>query len=435
MRWLFAILLLGIIVLIHEFGHFIAAKLNGVSVLEFQIGFGPRLVSVEKGGTKYSLKLLPFGGACMMKGEIPSGEEGETAPAEDSFPAQSLSKRAAILFAGPLFNFLLAFLCAVILISNAGYDPTTVTRVEEDSAAYTAGLRPGDVVRSVNGKRMVIGRDVENYFQFRTLQAYEPMTIVADREGGRVTIAYEADTEERYMLGITYFADDEEATLSSVLRGSACDEAGIQAGDVITEINGTKIGSGAELSAYMDSHQMDGSDLRIVFKRNGHSYETVASPAMTVYVTPGFSCYAPREKTSPLGVLRYSVSEVRFWIMTVFRSIGMLINGRAGVQDLSGPVGVVEIISDTYEDSVQYGAKVVLMNLLYLMILLSANLGVMNLLPLPALDGGRLVLLAAEGILGHKVNPRLEGAINFAGMALLMLLMAVVMFNDILRLF
>ncbi len=436
MRWVLAVLLLGIIVLIHELGHFIAAKLCGVAVLEFQIGFGPRLVSYEKGETRYSLKALPFGGACVMKGEIPS-EDGtiENAGDPDTFQMKSLGRRASILFAGPFANFLLAFLGAVVLISAAGYDPTTVTRVGEESNAYEAGLRTGDEILSINGKRMVIGRDVENYFSFRKLEANELMTLVIRRNGERQTIAYEADTQERYMLGIRYFSDNEEAALTDVEKGSASEEAGMRAGDVITALNGEPIASGAELSAYISEHELGTESLRVVFKRNGHSYETAVTPVMTVYVTPGFGCYAPREKTSAVGVLRYSVSEVRFWISTVIRSLGMLFGGKAGVQDLSGPVGVVEIISDAYEESAPQGAVVVMLNLLYLVVLLSANLGVMNLLPIPALDGGRLVLLAAEAVLGHKVNARVEGMLNFVSMALLMLLMAVVMFNDILRLF
>ena len=436
MRWVLAVLLLGIIVLIHELGHFIAAKLCGVAVLEFRIGFGPRLVSYEKGETRYSLKALPFGGACVMKGEIPDAEGNtETGGEPDVFQNKSLGRRASILFAGPFANFLLAFLCAVILVGVAGYDPTTVTRVAEESAAYEAGLRTGDEVLSINGKRMVIGRDVENYFMFRTLEAHEPMTIVIRRDGQKQTIAYEADTQERYMLGIRYFADEEEAVLSDVEKGSACDEAGMRAGDVITAVNGTPIATGAELSAYIAEHELGKESLRVVFDRNGRSYEAIVTPAMTVYVTPGFACYAPRQKTSPAGVLRYSLSEVRFWIGTVIRSLGMLFGGQAGVQDLSGPVGVVEIISDAYEESAPQGLLIVVLNMLYLVVLLSANLGVMNLLPIPALDGGRLVLLAAEALIGHKVNARVEGMLNFVSMALLMLLMAVVMFNDILRLF
>ena len=152
-------------------------------------------------------------------------------------------------------------------------------------------------------------------------------------------------------------------------------------------------------------------------------------------MSEGFLCYAAREKVSAPRTLRYSLTEIRFWIETVLQSLKMMFTGRIGVDELSGPVGVVNIVSETYEESKEEGALVVSMNMLYLLILLSANVGVMNLLPIPALDGGRLLFLIIEGLTGRKVNRKVEAGITFAGVLLLILLMVFVMYHDIARLF
>ena len=155
---------------------------------------------------------------------------------------------------------------------------------------------------------------------------------------------------------------------------------------------------------------------------------------MTKQIDSGFVYNIYREKTNFLGVLRYSVTEVRYWISTTVESLAMLIKGQFTVNDLSGPVGIIEVIGDSYEEAKTGGAVMVSMQMLYWAILLSANLGVMNLLPIPALDGGRLVFLLIEAVRKKRLNPNVEGMIHFAGFMLLMLLMVFVMFNDFRRL-
>ncbi len=433
MKWLIAILIFGIIILIHEYGHFLAAKMNGVEVTEFSIGFGPRLVSTVKNGTRYSLKALPFGGSCAMKGLLDDGETD--LHGEGSFLSKPVGSRMSIVLAGPFFNFLLAFFAAVILISVVGYDPTTVTYVDEEAPCAEAGLIPGDRILSINGSRCVIGGDVDAYFTFHPVSEGQELEVGIERNGEKKILSFPVRTEHRYMMGISYNADDSAAELSLVQTGSAAEEAGLFAGDVVRAVDGTAVGSGRELSEYMQENPPDGSAIRITVERNGRSVEAIVYPVMTAYATPGFASYAPREKVGAAGVLRYSLTEIRYWISVVIRSIGMLFNGQAGLRDLSGPVGVVNVISDTYEETKSEGALILAMNMLHLLILLSANIGVMNLLPIPALDGGRFLLLIAEGITGKPLNPKVETAITFAGTLLLILLMVFVLFQDVTRLF
>ena len=479
MKWLVAIIIFGLIILFHEFGHFIVAKLYGVKVEEFSIGFGPRLLSAVKNGTRYSLKLLPFGGSCAMKGmlgledeedENPEGEhkaykgykedkgyisfdqeysEDDNAnddvisvskyldddifntEDEDSFNSKSVGKRLAIIFAGPFFNLLLAFAAAVVLISVMGYDPSTVSAVDESSPAAEAGLEAGDVITSINGKKVDIGKDVSAYFMFNELQEDDIFDITVLRGDEKTELVFAPETTEKYMMGITYYGDTSKAELTGVTKGSPAEEAGLEAGDVITSINGEEISSGEELSKAISEMDLSSTSITLTYVRGVTERETTFTPIVMTSVSTGFSCNNARVKTSPTGVLKYSFVEIRFWIETVLESLKQLFTGQLGVRDLSGPVGTVNIISDAYEESAPYGALITSMNMLYILILLSANVGVMNLLPFPAIDGGRIVFLIIEGITGKKVPQKVEEIINFIGVTLLIILMVFVMYYDI----
>lgn len=336
-----ALLVFSVIILFHEFGHFLLAKLNKITVVEFSLGMGPRLLSFEAGGTRYSWKLLPFGGSCMMLGE--DGEEEE----EGSFGSKSVWARMSVIAAGPIFNFLLAFIMALFIVGNLGYDVPVLLNVTEGMPAANAGLQAGDRIVKMNGKRIHLYREVQNYSMFH--------------QGETVIFQYERDGELH------------EATVTPELTNGSY-----------------KYGIGGNINY--------------------------------------------RQKTNVLETLEYSAYEVYYWIDTTVSSLGLLFKGGVQLDDMSGPVGVVDAIGTTYQESRDEGAFYVWMNLLNIAILLSANLGVMNLLPIPALDGGRLIFLIVEAIRRRRVEPELEAKIHFAGLMLLMLLMVAVMFNDVKKL-
>lgn len=336
-----ALLVFSVIILFHEFGHFLLAKLNKITVVEFSLGMGPRLLSFEAGGTRYSWKLLPFGGSCMMLGE--DGEEEE----EGSFGSKSVWARMSVIAAGPIFNFLLAFIMALFIVGNLGYDVPVLLNVTEGMPAADAGLQAGDRIVKMNGKRIHLYREVQNYSMFH--------------QGETVIFQYERDGELH------------EATVTPELTNGSY-----------------KYGIGGNINY--------------------------------------------RQKTNVLETLEYSAYEVYYWIDTTVSSLGLLFKGGVQLDDMSGPVGVVDAIGTTYQESRDEGAFYVWMNLLNIAILLSANLGVMNLLPIPALDGGRLIFLIVEAIRRRRVEPELEAKIHFAGLMLPMLLMVVVMFNDVKKL-
>ncbi len=428
MKILIAILIFSVIIIFHELGHFLLAKRNGIKVTEFSLGMGPRLLSTQKGETRYSLKLFPIGGSCIMVGEDDDDDS------EGSFNKASVWARISVVAAGPIFNFILAFVFAMIITSVAGYDPARVLQVEENSPAAKAGLQEGDIITEFQGRNIVLGRDLDSYMMLHGLKD-EDITLTYKRDGEEKEVSFEAYSEEKYMLGFSYVpTPDSEPEITQVVLNGAMMEAGVQAGDIIREINGETIETSQEIQEYWEKNPLDGSEISLGIERDGEIQTLSLKPQMTKQVDTGFVYNLYREKTNFLGVLRYSASEVRYWISNTIESLMMLVKGQFSVNDLSGPVGIIDVIGDSYEEAKEEGTVMVWLQMLYWAILLSANLGVMNLLPIPALDGGRLVFLAVEAVRKKKLDPNIEGMVHFAGFVLLMLLMVFVMFNDFRRL-
>lgn len=428
MSILIAALMLGVVIIVHEFGHFILAKTNGIVVEEFSVGMGPRLLSTVKGGTRYSLKAIPFGGSCMMRGE--DGEE----TGEGTFNSKAVWRRISVIAAGPVFNFILAFFGAMIIISIIGYDPPQVLQVTEGSPEAEAGLREGDLITEFDGENIYLGRDLDTKLMLEGMPDRE-ITVKFERNGKEQAISYTPKKQFRYMLGFTYYETEEQPEISTLTMGGVLEKAGLQVGDYIYAINGQKISTGIELKKYFDEHPLGEESLTLTYLRDGLEYDVEVTPEATDYVERGFAYNLGRVKTGPLGVLKYSGLEVRYWIRTTLQSFKMLFTGKIGLDSLSGPVGVVNVIGDAYEESKSEGSLITWMTMLNLLIFISANLGVMNLLPLPALDGGRLVFLLIEAVRGKPVNREAEGMVHFAGLLLLMALLLFVTFRDIKNLF
>ncbi len=342
MSILVAILIFSFIIIFHELGHFIFAKAFDVRVNEFTLGLGPTIFSVQGKETKFCLNLLPFGGSCVMEGEEEESED------DRAFNKKALWKKALIVFGGPLFNFILAFLLSVIMIANVGYDSTVIDEVNKEYPAYEAGLQGGDEILSLNGFRV--------HFY-------------------------------------------------------------------------------SEISVYNYFHP--GKTLEIKYKRDGKTYSTTLTPKYDDeagrYLI-GITKYNERTKGNFIDVITHSFYEIRYQIYVALEGLKMLLTGKLNVSDMSGPVGIVKTIGDNYTEASAYGVFVTVMQMISIAILLSANLGVMNLIPIPALDGGRLLFYLVEAVTRKKISQRVEAGINFVGFALLMMLMIVVMISDIAKL-
>lgn len=429
MTILIAVLILSAVIFFHELGHFLMAKANHVVVTEFAFGLGPRLLSFKKGDTVYAWRLLPFGGFCSMLGE------DEEADAEGSFTKASVWRRIAIVAAGPVFNFILAFLISIIVISVVGSDPARVTEVPEGSPAAEAGLQAGDVILRYEGNGIANGRELASDIDMDGVPQ-DSVEITFRRDGKTHKISYEPEKVTQYLAGYTYTpGSDGPAEISSVMDGYPAKEAGLKEGDIITSVDGTTISSARELAEYWEAHPMDGSSITLTCSRDGQSFTASLTPVSSTSASLGFNFNLAREKMTPLGTLKYSVGEMNYWIHLTVKSVVSLVQGHFSIDDLSGPIGVVDAVDQVVDQTKSEGALIMGMSLLNMVILLSANLGVVNLLPLPALDGGRLIFLLIEAVRRKPVKRSVEGMIHFAGMMLLMVLMVYVAFNDVRRIF
>lgn len=427
MKIILALIIFSAIILIHELGHFLFAKRSGIVVTEFSLGMGPRILSTVKGGTRYSLKAFPFGGSCQMLGE----DTDEELPG--TFNTASVWGRISVVAAGPIFNFILAFLLSVIIVAFTGYAPATVAEVTEGSNAEAAGLQVGDVITEYDGYKIDLAQDLYVYTYLNEL-GDETIHLKVERDGEEIAINYDPDMYVRYLMGFNRESTD-SMTVASVITGLPLDQVGVQAGDEIITVNGVDVSTGEKYEAYIAEHPLGNEPIEVVFVRDGLEYDVTITPEE--YKTPltGFSYSANSVKAEGLEILKYGALEVKYMIRTTLLSLKELVTGSIGMNELSGPVGVVDAIGETYEESISYGLKYTVLNLLSMAVMLSANLGVMNLLPLPALDGGRLVFLIIEAIRKKPLNRELEGMVHFAGLMALMLLMVVIMYNDIVKLF
>lgn len=428
-----AVLMIGFLVVAHEFGHFIVAKANGVAVIEFAVGFGPRIFHVKKGETEYALRLIPFGGACVMLGDamMEMGDEATEYDESRALSAKSVWARIAIVVARPFFNFIIAFIFAVIIIASVGIDPCTVDVVEKDSPAYEAGLEAGDLITKINNNSMAFSKEYSFYNYYH---GNETMNITYKRNGEKytTTVTPVYRTSQVYRIGVVV---SDNVNITTVTKDSPADKAGLKVGDIIMSVEGQKLSESLRISDIISASQ--GKEVTMVVKRGDNEISLSVTPSITdveEYYT-GFDSYGYRVKQGPAATIGYAFKEVGYWIEVVVKSVGMMFTGKVSVNDLSGPVGVVDSVNTVVEQSKPDGVWMVCLNLFNYIVMLSANLGVMNLLPLPALDGGKLLFLIIEALRGKPVKPEHEGMVHFVGMVLLMMLMVYVMFKDITRLF
>ena len=432
MKIVIAILIFGLIVLIHELGHFIFARINGIEVQDFSIGMGPRLCGFRAFGTQFSVRLLPIGGACMMLGE----DHDQNMDNENSFYAKNVWQRISVLFAGPGFNFILAFVFSIIIVGTVGFDPAKVSSVTPEGPAAEAGMQAGDIITRINRSGISMGKDIQSYLTYHAITA-EPINVTVKRDGEKVKLTILPEAYDKYLLGFTYSSSDANpAEVSEISKGYPMEQAGLVAGDVIVAVEGNEIKTGGELMAYFDRSPLNGEEIEVTYARNGEETTVAVKPQfVSSGYTIGFSYNLAREKASPLETIKYSAAEVKYWIVETGRGLGKLFTGKLKSNEIGSAVAIVDVIGDTYEASKEYGVKDTVLNMLYITVFLSANIGVMNLLPFPALDGGKLLFCAIEVVRRKPVDREKEGIVHFIGFVILMILMVFLVFNDIKNIF
>ncbi|MBE5935985.1 MAG: RIP metalloprotease RseP [Lachnospiraceae bacterium] len=428
---LIAILVFSAIVIIHELGHFLLAKKNGIGVTEFCIGMGPKLIGKKVGETTYAIRALPLGGACMMVGEDEASDE------DNAFNKKGVWARMSVVAAGPIFNFILAFFLALILVGFKGWDTADI-EVIKDMPVAKAGIKDGDVITKINGKRVSCDREIMYALYFNPIKSDEPIEIEYKRNGKKYTKKVTPKLIKEYSItGVSIIEKDGMGVITDLEKKSPFHKAGIKNKDIIVGINDEKFKNVEELSDYLNNERLK-KEITVTYKR-GDKEKTVdvklTDKSYSEQYMLGFTYMDDRNNVNALETIKYAFVEVKVQINIAIQSVKYLISGKASAEDMSGPVGIVNFIGDGYEATKSAGVGAVLLQLIDITILLSANIGVMNLLPLPALDGGRLLFMVIEVIRRKKMKPEVEGMVHAIGLVLLLLLMAVVSFNDIKKIF
>ncbi|MGB0843508.1 MAG: RIP metalloprotease RseP [Alphaproteobacteria bacterium] len=440
---------LTVLVFVHEMGHYLVAKWSGVRVVAFSIGFGPEIFGwYDKSGTRWKFCWIPLGGYVKMFGDLNAASIADPdagfMSAEDkavAFPYKPLYKRAAIVAAGPIANFILAIaiFTSVNLSVGQSYTPPVVGYVTPGSVAAEADIRAGDQLKSVNGtpitkfedlllnEQLTIGDELEIEF------VRNKETFVSRLVPTRLTEFAENCRSVTYnSLGINQPISTEIARVS---EGSAAFRAGLMTGDVITAINNVPVTFFQELRA--EVRGLAGKDASLTYNRDG----VVSTATATLGSREICNKEGAETEIGLLGVAPTFVKEVRelgligsvsqsfsdLWTFVdgTIRSIGQIVTGKRGTEDLGGPIGIANMVGDA--------AQIGILQLVMLTAILSLNLGLINLFPIPVLDGGHLVLYAYEAIRGKPLGAKGQEWAFKIGFMFIMGLMLFLFWNDILR--
>jgi regulator of sigma E protease len=430
-------LVLGVMVLIHEWGHFIVARMCGVRVDVFSIGFGPRLFGWKKGPTDYRVSALPLGGYVRMAGqdlsEVDSGDKPPTGAA-DELMSKPRWQRALISFAGPAVNlvfpiFLLTGLFTMVGVPYPSYlnEAVHVTGLPPNSDSAPSPLKPGDTVLSINGIA------TPNWEQaFLALKQVGPGSTVkmeVDDSGTRQTIEVpiKDKSDPSHIFGYVPI----RPIIDQVAQGAPADRAGLQEGDVITAVNGSHIDYWEQFQQLTRSS--NGQPMALDLLRKGAPVHLVVTPEKGAAGT-GENVYqigiGPRDETAYKHVsfsesVKIAGAETVDTITQTVDVVGKLFSGRVSIKQLQGPVGISHMAGQAVRKGPPY--------VVTLMVVISINLGILNLLPIPILDGGNILLLAVEGIMRRDLSLSFKERFVQVGLVFLLVIFAIVMYNDILR--
>jgi regulator of sigma E protease len=438
---IYAAVLLGVLIFVHELGHFLLAKMTGVKVLKFSLGFGPKIVGKKFGETEYLLSAVPLGGYVKMLGEEP-GEELAEEEKSRAYNYQSVGKRFSIVFSGPLFNLLFAsFIFVLIFLTGVPVPLPDIGNVKENSPGAAAGLLPGDKVRQISG---------------RSVESWEDISMALNDNPGK-TLLFTVSRDDRVIdipvqpekkIDKNIFGEDKEVwyvgiepllfpVVGEVMKGSRADKAGLLKDDRIIAVDGTKLKTWQDMTALI--HASPEQPLLFSIQRGDRIIEMTITPKKETYKTP-------EGDEKPIGLIgikpagndfikKYGLGEAvyhglkRTWDISALTVISMvkLIQRVIPSTTIGGPIMIFQLAGE----QASQGA----LSFFTFMAVISINLGVLNLLPIPILDGGHILFLGIEAV---RRKPLSENVIMMAqkvGLVLLLTLMAFAFYNDIVRLF
>lgn len=438
---LIGVLLFELIIFIHEFGHFITAKKSGIKVNEFSLGMGPKIFSFGKGETKYSLRIFPIGGFCAMEGE------DEESPEPRAFNNAKVWKRMIVVIAGAVMNIILGFvLMFVVVVQQDAYSSTEVQSFPATSFSSCTGLRSGDVIKEINGYGISTSMDF-NY----PISTAELKTV----DGSTLEIYKEDCGNNLYNMAVSLVQDknnklsDEQVSKVNELLSKSTNEI-VKAKSKedaysIYENYYKKINDACGIKDYKVEKIVEKETRKrytadILVERNGEE-KLLKNVQFFTYTTKDNSdpqvsidfYVKPIEKTFG-SVISQTFKQTISTCKMIYASLGGLLTGKFGLKDMSGPIGIASAVTTVASESLSSGFMSAVNSIIYVMMIITVNLGLFNMLPFPALDGGRFVFLIIEAIRGKSVTRKVEAIVNGIGMGLLILLMILITANDIFKL-
>ncbi len=420
------IFVIGVLVFVHELGHYLAARRVGVRVLTFSLGFGPKLLKTQRGDTEFCVSAIPLGGYVRMAGENP---DDRRTGQDDEFLSKTKWERFQILIAGPAMNVVLAIVVMTgVLYQGAEVpayetEPPVVGTVAGGSAAERVGIRAGDRVVSVAGR---VVETWEELFRAVLPRAAREIEVVVRNAGGERVLRVTPDSQTEFEMGDLGIGPVLHPQIRSVTPGEPAAAAGIQTGDVIEAVEGDAVSSD-ELVARINAHAEQ--PLRLLVRRGESRRDVLVTPALKGDVgLIGVSISPFEVRTIDPGffeAFQLSLARNYEWSGLIFETLVGLFTADTSPRQLVGPLGIAQLSGGA--------AEIGLVALLSLMSMISLNLGILNLLPIPVLDGGHIAIMAIEGVSRRDFSLRVKERMLLVGFVALMMLMVTVIYNDLTR--
>lgn len=405
------VIILGTLITIHELGHFTVAKLCNVKVNKFSIGFGPKIISNQKGETEYTVRLIPFGGFVQMEGEEERSDE------ERAFNKKSVLQRIAIVAAGAIVNIVFALLVYFCLASAFGmYVGNTVT-ILEDGPLYEAGIRPGDKIVGINEDKMLTQREIENKISD---SKEDEFIFEIEREGNLIELPVLIPYQERGNIGVAFGSSGE---VMYVLSNGPASEMGLEVDDIVLAVNGIEYEQVEEMVETI--RNMKNVPIELKVKKAKTEEIVLLSGDTNIKKERTYSLVCNIIEPGFIEGFKYAIDETCFFFTATLKGTAEIFIGKAEDVEVMGPVGIAEEITST---STAY-------DFFYLMSAISLSLGIFNLIPIPALDGGRILILIIEGIRRKPLKESVEQAIILIGFAAILVLAIGITVSDVINIF